>query len=131
MTDFVDQIEERIEAKHREAIHALHVLRSYLTECAVPEAEKATNGTATRIRTRPVRPEATGGSIRERVFSAISDWATVKEIVSATGLRSKQVRGVLNGADVRNRIERRSTPATGLTDGEMEYKLSEQEEVLG
>lgn len=110
----IEQLRERIDAKHAAAIQALDTLASYLDE--VPESRVAhatTQGPA-----RPLSPPP--GSIRAKVLEIISGhWVTVPEIEHRTGLTTRQIRGVLTAPDVTNVIERRDPPG-----GQRQYRYA-------
>ncbi len=69
-------------------------------------------------RSPAIRP----GTKREKIISAISEWSTVGEAAKKCNLTDKEVRGVVNAADLRLYIEIRSNSSKGL----LEYKFNLQ-----
>jgi len=121
MTIDTDEIRRRIEEKRNRAIKALEEIEAYLTEVSEEGSVEQTTKRLPVPRMTPVprrKPSRSGTSIREKVFSIISnDWATVSRICEQTGLDYKQVRGVLHAPVVKDNVEKRE--AGDVT----EYKL--------
>ena len=110
----IEEIRQQIEATHQEAVHALGVLERYLggaKPIPSPAISKIveTNPPTQPARLVPARPQTNGVPLRERVRLSIeAKWLTAQEIVVATGLTIRQVRGVLNAPGFSDQIERRS-----------------------
>src|SRR5437660_2256188 len=100
MATSVQELRERIDAKHRRALEALSELEGYLAE---RESAHADNGAvSTRRRKYQRKP---GSTIRDKVLAVISKWATVDQVCEETGLTVKQVRGVLHAPGLKGRVE--------------------------
>jgi len=59
-----------------------------------------------------VYPLLIHGEIRKKVLDAIADWASTEKIMAETGLTNRQVRGVINAADLHEHTERRKIEGT-------------------
>lgn len=109
----LDDIREKVEAEHLEAIRALQVLERYLTQST---AKAGIDGSAKAEVAD--QPEGKKTSIKEQVLAVIrTRWASTAEIHQVTGLNPKQIRGVLNSSSAREEIDRKEV------DGQMVYKL--------
>lgn len=114
MNNFVDQIERRIKSKHQEALKALDVLRQYLADGAALVEPSYQNSEA------PTLHSPRNSSISDRVLAIVGhEWASVERIILETGLKVKQVRGVINAPRLKGKIERRKV------GGQAEYRLKQ------
>ncbi|MBW3539309.1 MAG: hypothetical protein KY476_03490 [Planctomycetes bacterium] len=111
-----------IDAKHRAAVEALDLIAAYLDELpedvggsamsALVVARRNGSAKAARPQTQPRNARPLRESVIERLeFGA----ATVQEIADDTGLEVRQVRGVVNAPDLKNRTIFRFTRDDGKT----------------
>lgn len=116
------------EARHQKAMSALDALAQtpeseqtvaclldYLDvtpRTELPTASAAMNG-QDKLASAPLSPAAQlpkqpeGKNKRAQVMNAIRDWRTVQQVAELTGLKIRQVRGVVNAANSAKRIETR------------------------
>jgi hypothetical protein len=99
--NLIDQLREKIDAEHKEAMKALERLAAYLPNGSAGASKHGlrTDGT----------PVSRGqGSQRDLILAVIqSDWATADVISERSGLTKKQVQGVVNAPDLKDRVQRR------------------------
>ncbi len=111
--ELVQRLREIIDEKHRRAIEALETIGGYLDE--VPDRS---NGTSTlKAHLRPLfeapAPAALPASIRGRVLDCLKgpEFASVDQILATNpALDKKQIWGVITAPDLKDRIERVTTP---------------------
>lgn len=109
----IEDLREQIEATHQDALRALDTLAKYFGKNGRTPEQKLP---AKR------RKRKSSGSIRDKVLDAIRDWATTDDVMTATGLKKRQVRGVLNAPGLGHSIERRDV------DGKREYRYTKGKE---
>jgi hypothetical protein len=110
--DLVQKLREIIDGQHRRAIEALETIEGYLDD--VPESSSSASidlsqgGQSLTARIQATRDR----SIRERVFASIgAGYKSVEGILrDHPDLDKKQVWGVITAPDVRDRIDRATTP---------------------
>jgi hypothetical protein len=118
MSTLIESLRQEIDAKHEEAVRALKVLEVYLQQSQQPTLPPShmTNGA------RQVGAAKQGDTIIDRVLGMLTNtWTGTKEIKAATGLRPRQIRGVLNRPGVREKIEKKEE------DGRVLYRLRRED----
>lgn len=91
----VEELREKIERRHRDALAALDILETYLRETVVPTPPQASSSVKKGARRMSKR---TGriGTYREQVLRVLdATWMTVDEIATKAELDPKRVRGVV------------------------------------
>jgi hypothetical protein len=112
--DFIEQLRQKIDTKHQEAMKALQCLADYLPNGSI-NGNIQENPLATERKRKRGRV-----SQRDLVVGAIKNgWASADTICQQSGLSKKQCQGVLNAPDLRENIDRRAGPAG------REYRLKE------
>jgi hypothetical protein len=114
--DIVDQLREKIDSEHKEALEALARVTAYLRRT---ETTPPTRRTKSGKSSKAAVSNNGSGSIRGRVLPLIAkDWWSVRALVEKTGLTVRQVRGVLNAPVVSDSIETRDH------EGAREYRYT-------
>src|SRR4051794_31846354 len=97
----LDELREKIEARHQKAMEALEVLGQYLDGEKI-DLEPQGSPPPLHKPNRTYRRHSGRQSNRARVLEVISkDWATAQQIADKTRLHIRQVRGVLNAPDAK------------------------------
>ncbi len=104
MASLIQNLQEKIDQQHQEALRALAVLKKYFAE--------SPNG--------QVQSPDRKVSFKDQVLNAIrEDWLTVTAIAETTGLTIKRVRGVVNAPNLKDGIEKKEV------GGQTAYRLKE------
>ena len=119
-SDPLKPLREVVDQEHAEAMRSLEFLGKYLANHGFTlELRRAeSNGHATKIqkpelppKARRTRKKAASQSYRDQVSAVVQDaFCSVDDIVTATGLEKKQVRGVLYSPTLGKLYQRKDTP---------------------
>jgi hypothetical protein len=121
-------------AKYPESLGALEAVLGFLEEIPPQPVANAQNGQAplpTQSSSEGGSGQATiaipslrlaAGTKRRKVVDALSgDWRTLAQLVTATGLTQKQIRGVLHDTQIRDFVDSRDA------EGHKEYRLKSKQ----
>lgn len=124
MSQSVQEIRERINARHQRALEALAEIEKFLEEENDQVlSQHLANGAATEPMPRKNRSHRQGRSNRDLVESVVDgQWASVAKISEQTGLDRKKVRGVLYAPILKGNFDKRVG-----AEGDVEYRLQSPE----